>query len=242
MLEWVAIMFSRGSSQPKYQTWVLWIAGRFFTIWATREAHEGPNYSIFTKFLLLCDFSVILVLVSVKSYLIVVLICIFQMTDDIDHYFTGLFMWFYIFFGEMSIYILRNWSACPLIIEVQTLPVYSRCKSLIKHLIYKYFTSSYELFFHFLDVLWYSKDFNFDGVQFFLFSCSHIKEVFGTSLVVQGLRPLAPNARGPGLISDQGTRFHMLQLKILSALAKIQCNQINTGVFFKEVFAYCDFF
>ena len=38
ILEWVAIPFSRGSSQPKYQTWVSCIAGRFFTIWATREA------------------------------------------------------------------------------------------------------------------------------------------------------------------------------------------------------------
>ena len=133
MLEWVAILFSRGSSQPKYQTWVFCIAGRFFTIWATREAHEGPNFSIFTKFLLLSDFLVIVVLVSVKSYLIVVLICIFQMTDDIDHYFMGLFTWFYIFFGEMSIYILCNWSVYPVIIEVQTSLIYSRCKSLIKH-------------------------------------------------------------------------------------------------------------
>ena len=38
MLEWVAIPFSRGSSQPRDQTWVSCIAGRFFTIWATREA------------------------------------------------------------------------------------------------------------------------------------------------------------------------------------------------------------
>ena len=39
-LEWVAIPFSRGSSQPRDWTWVSCIAGRFFTIWATREA---PN-------------------------------------------------------------------------------------------------------------------------------------------------------------------------------------------------------
>ena len=142
----------------------------------------------------------------------------------------------------MSIYILCNWSVYPVIIEVQTSLVYSRCKSLVKHLIYKYFTSAYELFFHFLDVLWYSKDFNFDGIQFIFFSCSHIKEVFATSLVVQGLRPWAPNAGGPGSISDQGTRSHVLQLKILSASAKTQCNQINIGFFFKEVFAYCDSF
>ena len=40
ILEWVAISFSRGSSQPRNQTQVSCIAGRFFTSWATREAHE----------------------------------------------------------------------------------------------------------------------------------------------------------------------------------------------------------
>ena len=29
----------RGSSQPRDWTWVFCIAGRFFTVWATREAH-----------------------------------------------------------------------------------------------------------------------------------------------------------------------------------------------------------
>ena len=38
MLEWIAIPFSRGSSQLRDQNWVSCIAGRFFTIWATREA------------------------------------------------------------------------------------------------------------------------------------------------------------------------------------------------------------
>ena len=38
VLEWVAIPFSRGSSQSRDWTRVSWIAGRFFTIWATREA------------------------------------------------------------------------------------------------------------------------------------------------------------------------------------------------------------
>ena len=37
-LEWVAILSSRGSSQPKDRTQVSLIAGGFFTIWATREA------------------------------------------------------------------------------------------------------------------------------------------------------------------------------------------------------------
>ena len=35
VLEWIAISSSRGSSQPRDQTQVSHIAGRFFTIWAT---------------------------------------------------------------------------------------------------------------------------------------------------------------------------------------------------------------
>ena len=38
VLEWVATSFSRGSSRPRDRTWVSRIAGRCFTIWATREA------------------------------------------------------------------------------------------------------------------------------------------------------------------------------------------------------------
>ena len=38
VLEWVAIPFSRGSFQPRDQTRVSYIAGRFFTVWATRVA------------------------------------------------------------------------------------------------------------------------------------------------------------------------------------------------------------
>ena len=41
VLEWIAISFSRGSSQPRNLTRVSCIAGRRFTVWATREAHEG---------------------------------------------------------------------------------------------------------------------------------------------------------------------------------------------------------
>ena len=38
ILEWVAVPFWRGSSQPRDQTQVSHIAGWFFIIWATREA------------------------------------------------------------------------------------------------------------------------------------------------------------------------------------------------------------
>ena len=40
ILEWAAMPSSRGSSQPRDWTEVSCIAGRFFTIWATREAQE----------------------------------------------------------------------------------------------------------------------------------------------------------------------------------------------------------
>ena len=38
ILEWVAIPFSRESSQPKDWTQLSRIAGRFFTSWTIREA------------------------------------------------------------------------------------------------------------------------------------------------------------------------------------------------------------
>ena len=37
ILEWMAIPFTRVPSQPRGQTQASHIAGRFFTIWATRE-------------------------------------------------------------------------------------------------------------------------------------------------------------------------------------------------------------
>ena len=48
VLEWVAISFSRGSSQPRDWTQVSHIVGRCFIIWATREA---PKY-ILSKYTL----------------------------------------------------------------------------------------------------------------------------------------------------------------------------------------------
>ena len=42
ILEWVAISFSRGSSQPRDRTQVSRIAGRHFILWVTREAYRLP--------------------------------------------------------------------------------------------------------------------------------------------------------------------------------------------------------
>ena len=45
ILDWVAAPFSRGSSRPRDWTWVSCIAGRFFSIGATREAPLGSGRS-----------------------------------------------------------------------------------------------------------------------------------------------------------------------------------------------------
>ena len=41
ILEWVAYLFSKGTSWPRNWTGVSCIAGIFFTSWATREAHHS---------------------------------------------------------------------------------------------------------------------------------------------------------------------------------------------------------
>ena len=64
ILEWVAISFSRGSSQSRSRTQVSCIAGRLFTDWATREAKLLFNFSVINSLtlrwgrrVLLFDFS-----------------------------------------------------------------------------------------------------------------------------------------------------------------------------------------
>ena len=43
ILEWVTVPFSRGSSQPRDQTQIFHIAGRFFTTWTTREVRKATR-------------------------------------------------------------------------------------------------------------------------------------------------------------------------------------------------------
>ena len=40
ILEWIAILFSRGTSQLRDWTLISCIAGRFFTVWATGKSYE----------------------------------------------------------------------------------------------------------------------------------------------------------------------------------------------------------
>ena len=53
------------------------------------------------------------------------------------------------------------------------------------------------------------------------------KLVLGAFLVVQWLRLHAPNAGDLGYIPGQGTRSHVLQLKILHAKTETQHSQTN---------------
>ena len=48
ILEWVAILFSRGHFWPRDWTWVSCIAGRFFTIWGWLSKQSLNDHSIAT--------------------------------------------------------------------------------------------------------------------------------------------------------------------------------------------------
>ena len=57
ILEWVAILFSSGSSLPRDWTQVSCIAGRFFTYWASRETFFFSFTLLKTPFTHLCSLS-----------------------------------------------------------------------------------------------------------------------------------------------------------------------------------------
>ena len=50
ILEWVAIPFSRGSSQPRDRTQVSCAAGRFFAVWATRGALNNEAIDVISLY------------------------------------------------------------------------------------------------------------------------------------------------------------------------------------------------
>ena len=55
-LEWVVVLFSRGSSPPRDGTQVFCIAGRFFIVWTTREA----------PYVCVCAYIYIYILLSIR--------------------------------------------------------------------------------------------------------------------------------------------------------------------------------
>ena len=48
ILEWVAVPFSRGFSQPRNWSQVSCVAGRFSTSWGTREAQKTKNFLLYS--------------------------------------------------------------------------------------------------------------------------------------------------------------------------------------------------
>ena len=48
IMEWVAMPSSRGSSQPRDRIHILHIAGRFSTVWATRELEDLWTLELYT--------------------------------------------------------------------------------------------------------------------------------------------------------------------------------------------------
>ena len=75
-LEWVAISFSKGSSQIRDQSHVSRISGRFFIIWATSKAHIPIDFSnsgsswIFHRFCLQQFLAYFMILVFLEKSLL----------------------------------------------------------------------------------------------------------------------------------------------------------------------------
>ena len=79
ILEWVAILFSRGCSWPRDRTWISEIAGNFFTIWAAREAHlyNRLKKKFIQTFLQMTKLSLMIFIICLwQNYIVFVCVCV----------------------------------------------------------------------------------------------------------------------------------------------------------------------
>ena len=76
ILEWVVMPFSRESSQPGDWSWVFHFAGRFFTIWATRELlTRSYSSSLFSFFIFWENYTLFLMWLNQFIFLLTVYKC-----------------------------------------------------------------------------------------------------------------------------------------------------------------------
>ena len=98
ILPWVAIPFSRESSQPKDRTRVSCIAGRFFTVWATREAlHIGGTKLVF-------ELTWTMALINMRGDWCFLIIVVYK--NNVKNY---MMTWWFCYFAEYSSVWLITW-------------------------------------------------------------------------------------------------------------------------------------
>ena len=91
ILECVTFPFSRGSSQPRDQTHVSCIAGRFFTSWATREAPGQMRICDSVLFLML--FPLFKITFPIFFLLNRLLLILKKPVQNVNHSATFLLLW-----------------------------------------------------------------------------------------------------------------------------------------------------
>jgi len=98
ILEWVAIPFSRGLSRSRDRTWVSCIAGRFLTIWVTREVLQWNNIQQLKKrmttwYLNMVKLKNMMLKVRHKSIHTYILIYVYEVKSIHTHTHTYIYIW-----------------------------------------------------------------------------------------------------------------------------------------------------
>ena len=168
ILEWVAIPFSKGSFTPRDQTQISCTAGRFFTIWATREAWAWVTLSCFIAYLLIlknCTFKKIYCSNSgswlffptwrllLSIYLFILVICLDWKNMKFSSssvWLMSLFVFFWCFFYYCFCFNFYDLALCLCNVVVEHLNLvrlYAVCLDSETHLTFRQFSSFPSLYF-----------------------------------------------------------------------------------------------